>query len=66
MIQQKTQIKLEKIIDTFLKGKYTATNDVFKAAFDALKEEVFDDNTMSQLFKLFQIFLSDNLVTYKP
>lgn len=62
MIQQKIQTELEKIIDTFLKGKYTDTISVFKDAYALLKDENFDENTMSQLSKLFQIFLSRNLV----
>lgn len=62
MIQQKIQTELEKIIDTFLKGKYTDKIGVFKDAYALLKDENFDENTMSQLSKLFQIFLSGNLV----
>ena len=56
MIQQKIQTELEKIIDTFLKGKYTDTIDVFNDAYALLKDEIFDENAMSQLSKLFQIF----------
>ena len=40
----------------FLKGKYTDTIDVFKDAYALLKDETFDENAMSQLSKLFQIF----------